>query len=88
MVTGVGIACTYVGGYNEILLNSLFTAAQQYRDNLAMGVIIVVKSRAQTDSITKDIELACKAWCNISDSDMWLSEIEKVLIPSHDITIL
>lgn len=63
---GVGIACSFVGGCSESTLNALFFSASNHSLQLALGAAIVAKSRIQTNSLTKDLELTCRTWCNHS----------------------
>lgn len=63
---GVGIACAYVGGCGEVIFKTLSSAAQQHRVQLGIGAAMAAKARIHANSITKDIELACNAWCNLS----------------------
>src|ERR1044071_7369080 len=66
---GVGIACSYVGGSDENILRKLFSSAQKNYVQLSIGAAMVAKSRTHANSITKDIELACNVWCNLSVQD-------------------
>ena len=66
---GVGIACTYVGGSDESVLKELFTLAEKYSVQLSIGAAMVAKSRTLANSITKDVELACNTWCNLSTQE-------------------
>lgn len=63
---GVGIACSYVGGSDENILRKLFSSAQKNSVQLSIGAAMVAKSRTHANSITKDIELACNVWYNLS----------------------
>ena len=63
---GVGIACSFVGGCSESTLNALFFSSADHSLQLALGAAIVAKSRIQTNSVTKDSEMTCSLWCNLS----------------------
>ncbi|MBK5286721.1 MAG: DUF1702 family protein [Bacteroidia bacterium] len=63
---GVGIACSYVGGADETILKKLFSLAQNNSVQLSIGAAMVAKSRTHANIITKDVELACNVWCNLS----------------------
>ncbi|MEO7989886.1 MAG: DUF1702 family protein [Chryseolinea sp.] len=63
---GVGIACSFVGGCSESTLNALFFSASDHSLQLALGAAIVAKSRILTNSVTKDSEMTCSIWCNLS----------------------
>ena len=86
--TGIGIACTYVGGCDKNLLTSLLAASQQHHENLATGSVLAARSRIQANTLNNDVKLACQILGNIANTNLWLSEIEKVSVPSHDITVL
>ena len=66
---GVGIACTYVGGSDESVLKELFTLAEKHSVQLSIGAAMVAKSRTLANSITKDVELSCNTWCNLSTQE-------------------
>lgn len=59
---GIGIACSYVGGFDEQTLNSLVPSAGQYSSQLGIGAAMVAKSRIDADSLTNEIELACSVF--------------------------
>ena len=63
---GIGIACSYVGGFEKTTLDELAVAASKYRVQLAVGAALAARSRIHANSLTQDAELACSAWCNCS----------------------
>jgi hypothetical protein len=86
--TGIGIACAYVGGSDKNLLTSLFELAHEHQHNLTTGAVFAAKSRLQANALTYDVKLACSIWCNVVEHNLWLSQIEKVTMPSHHVTVL
>ena len=66
---GVGIACSYVGGCDEIDLKTLFSLSLNNYKQLAIGAALVARSRIQAKTITIDIELNCRIWCNFSPEE-------------------
>jgi len=63
---GVGIACAYVGGCGETIFKTLSSSAEKHFLQLGIGAAMAAKARILANSITKDIDHACKAWCNLS----------------------
>ena len=63
---GIGIACSFVGGCEEIILKTLSTQAEKHFVQLSIGSAMVAKTRIHANCITKDSELACNVWCNLS----------------------
>ena len=73
---GIGIACIYVGGCDEIKLRSLLSCAGNYHTQLAVGAIFVARSRIQANTLTPDVELACRVWCNLSTQEALLLNLK------------
>jgi hypothetical protein len=69
---GIGVACAYVGGCDESLLNTLLLSSQTYQAQLATGAALAARARVQANAITKDIELACRIWCHSSVQEAML----------------
>jgi hypothetical protein len=67
---GVGIACGYVGGNAEGDLELLLHASGDSRKNLCTGIALAAISRSASDSITPDIETACKVLCKMTLKDI------------------
>ena len=61
---GVGIACSYVGGFDKEILDALVSASAEHNVQLAIGAAMVAKSRIEAECITEDIETSCHALCN------------------------
>ncbi|MDF2451661.1 MAG: hypothetical protein K0S26_1165 [Bacteroidota bacterium] len=80
--TGIGVACAYVGGCDKDLLTSLFESAQELQNNLITGAMLATKSRLQASALTEDVKLAYNTWSKAGDHNLWLSQIEKVTIPT------
>ncbi len=66
---GIGIACSYAGGFEEKTLKSMMTYAGQYKTQLGIGAAMTANSRIHADCNTKDIELACDVFNNISATE-------------------
>jgi hypothetical protein len=60
---GIGIACSYVGGFDETILKSLSSLAGKHHKQLGVGAAMVAKSRILANCFTDDIETACNYWC-------------------------
>ncbi len=63
---GIGIACSYVGGCEESALKKLIVSAKEHSAQLGIGATLVAKSRILSNCLTKDIELNCKIFRNMS----------------------
>lgn len=66
---GIGIASSYVGGCSENTFQELLFLSGNNKIHLGIGAAMVAKSRIQANSITPDIEIACKTLCNMSAQD-------------------
>ncbi|MGQ0828287.1 MAG: DUF1702 family protein [Bacteroidota bacterium] len=73
---GIGIACVNVGGCDEAQLRSLLSCAGEHAIQLALGAILVSRSRIQTKNLTSDIELACRLWCNMAPEEAMMLSIK------------
>jgi hypothetical protein len=73
---GIGTASAFVGGLNETLLRNLWLSSSEHSDQLVRGAKHIAKSRIQTNSLTPDIELACRIWCNISVKEVMLLDFK------------
>ena len=73
---GIGVACAYVGGADENLLKSISIASESYQKQLAIGATLAARSRIQANSLTDDVELACKIWCNSSAQQSMLLSVK------------
>ena len=63
---GIGIACSYTGGCNEQQLKIILSTASSHSEQLKQGACVAASTRYHAGAITKDIELACTTWCNLS----------------------
>lgn len=63
---GIGIACSYVGGFEENALKSLKSSAEIHSTQLGIGAAMVAESRIVSDCFTKDIELVNRVFNNLS----------------------
>ncbi len=64
---GIGIACVYVGGYDENLLRQLAVVASTHRTQLSVAAALVTRTRAEASSYTNYTEMACRTWCECSE---------------------
>ena len=67
---GIGIACSYVGGFNESTLVSLKISAGKHAMQLCIGNAMVAESRIQAESPTIDMEIACDFFCNLKTEEL------------------
>ena len=70
---GIGIACSYVGGFEENALKVLVASAGEHNTQLGIGAAMVAESRIEADSYTKDIDLA-----NLVFNDLTAEEAMKI----------
>lgn len=66
---GIGIACCFVGGFDEGLLKDLLDAAGNHSVQLSIGAAMVAKSRIEADCMTEETELANRILNNMSAKD-------------------
>ena len=71
---GVGIACGYVGGSQQSNLERLLNSATDFKDELCTGVSLAAVSRCASNSVTGDIDLACKIICGKTLKDVLTDE--------------
>ncbi len=69
---GIGVACAYVGGCDEMQLRSLLSFAGKHHIQLAISAVLVSRSRIQANTLTPDVELACRIFCNLSAEEALL----------------
>ncbi len=62
---GAGIACGYVGGSEKTNLELLVAHSAGFKQQLCTGVALAALSRNLSDTVTRDIELACEIICGI-----------------------
>jgi len=67
---GVGIACSFVGGCNEVTLHSLLTRSGDHRLQLALGATIVASARIQANTFTQYSERTWSIFCNLSTDEV------------------
>ena len=73
---GIGIACSYVGGFEEITLKELASSAANHRLQLAKGAALAARTRIQAKSLTQFAEMACRVWCNCSATEAMLLTVK------------
>lgn len=64
LISGVGVAASYAGGVGEDALENLARGAVQYRDELALGTVLALRSRLVADLVTPHSELAGRVFCD------------------------
>lgn len=88
---GVGIACGYVGGNDKTNLVQLKNYSAEFNCQFCNGITLAAISRHASNSITKDIELACEIICGkpLKDviSDEMLIKNQFGSIPAHHVHI-
>lgn len=67
--SGVGLACAYAGGADEVALKGLRAAAAPYRAQLAQGACFAAKTRQRAGNLTEHTELACQILCHASAAE-------------------
>jgi hypothetical protein len=78
---GIGIACSYVGGFEENALMDLMSSAGKHSAQLGIGAAMVAESRIEADCHTNDIELANRIF-NSRSAD----ESKKIILKNKEIT--
>jgi hypothetical protein len=63
---GIGIAVTYVGGCDKLMLASILDRAASYQISLASGAALLARARAHADTPNPDADLTCRIWCHMS----------------------
>lgn len=76
---GIGIASAYVGGFDEKMLNDLFSIAAAHQKQLATGTALAARGRIMSNTVTPDMELVCRLWWNLSAKD--ITSITEELLP-------
>ncbi len=70
---GIGIACGYVGGNNQLILDRLLLKSADFKSDLKIGVQLAVLSRQLSKSISKDIKLTSEIICKMTISDLQIA---------------
>ena len=73
---GIGIACSYVGGFEITMLDELSVAALKHKVQLALGAALAARARILANSLTEDMEMVCRAWCNCSAEEAMMLTIK------------
>ncbi len=86
---GTGIACGYVGGNEKDNLERLLIASSEFDKQLCTGVTLAAISRSASDSVSKEIELACNIICGKPLKDVLsnATDLEKQIDPELEIFI-
>jgi hypothetical protein len=79
---GIGIACSFVGGFEETTLKALISLAEEHTIQLGIGTAMVAKSRIESNCKTEDIELACRILCNLSAEDAMKITVKNKSVPN------
>ncbi|MCX6296394.1 MAG: DUF1702 family protein [Bacteroidetes bacterium] len=80
---GIGIAFTYVGGFDERMMNEINSIATEHRSQLYAGAAFAAKGRAQSSTINPETELVCRSWFNLS-ANQTVDTIDKLLKDSKE----
>ena len=67
--SGIGLACAYAGGVDEVAIATLQTAAAAYHPQLAQGAAFAAKARQRAGNPAPHTEQACQILCDLSASD-------------------
>lgn len=67
---GIGIAVTFVGGCDELLLRQVHAAAGVFHHQLGEGAVRAAKSRSMAGTPLEDAELVCRAWLVMDVGDI------------------
>lgn len=67
---GVAIACAYVGGCDEKMLNRICALSGRHYKQLLVGAALVSIARHDAGSVTHYVQSACKIWCNSNFSEV------------------
>jgi len=79
---GIGIACAFVGGFDEPILKKLLIAAGPHSIQLGIGSAMVAKSRIESDCKTEGIELACRIFSNLNADEAMKITIKNKSVPN------
>ncbi|CAN5538354.1 hypothetical protein BH10BAC1_BH10BAC1_09700 [soil metagenome] len=79
---GIGIACSFVGGFEEAALKNLLLIAGHHSIQLGIGAAMVAKSRIESDCKTEDIELACTIFCNLNAQEAMNITVKNKSVPN------
>jgi enediyne biosynthesis protein E3 len=77
---GIGIATSYVGGFNKEMLYDLLSLSGHHKVQLGIGAAMVAKSRIQANCMTPDIETACAVFCNMTANEAMEITVEADLV--------
>jgi hypothetical protein len=64
--SGVGFVCAYAGGVDRAAIETLWTAADSYRPQLAQGAAVGAKARQRAGNLVPHTDLACEILCGTS----------------------
>lgn len=67
--SGVGLACGYAGGVDEVALRALGKAAGSFSPELAQGIAFAAKARRRAGHLPPHTELACALLCGTTARD-------------------
>jgi enediyne biosynthesis protein E3 len=64
--SGVGLACAYAGGTDQVSIEALLIASGSHRDHLAQGAAFAAKARQRAGNPSPHTEAACRTLCATS----------------------
>jgi hypothetical protein len=67
--SGIGLASAYAGGFEEMDLSNLYSAAEEFRPHLAQGSAFAAKARLRAGNLVPHTEHACQVFCGMSARD-------------------
>lgn len=79
---GVGIACSYVGGFDEQTLSALQLATGKHKTQLGIGAAMVAKSRIDADCLTNEIEFACTTFNHLTADESLKITVKNKTVPN------
>lgn len=79
---GIGIACSYVGGFEEQTLNALQSATGEHKTQLGIGAAMVAKSRIEAECHTDEIELACSILNQLTAEEAMKITVKNKTVPN------
>ena len=79
---GVGIACSFVGGFEEKALRALESSAGKHSTQLGIGAAMVAKSRIEADCYTEDIEIINRVFNKLSAEEAMEITVKNKTVPN------
>jgi len=64
--SGIGLACTYAGGVDRVVVEELASVESQYGPQLAQGAAFAAKARERANNMATHTGIACEILCGTS----------------------